>query len=82
MVVFRGEGLGGNVADTDPQKTGVPPLAAVAHDGRASRRPKWPSSSSPQAQKILAGQPKANGLTMRGFRRPRRTLPATRRSTV
>ena len=26
VVVFRGEGLGGNVADTDPQKTGVPPL--------------------------------------------------------
>ena len=25
-VVFRGEGLGGHVEDSDPQKTGVPPL--------------------------------------------------------
>ena len=31
-VIFRGEGLGGNVADTDPQKTGVPPLDPKAHD--------------------------------------------------
>ena len=29
-VIFRGEGLGGNVADTDPQKTGVPPLDPMA----------------------------------------------------
>ncbi|HUQ71927.1 MAG TPA: phosphoglycerate mutase, partial [Planctomycetaceae bacterium] len=25
VIVFRGEGLGGNVEDTDPQATGVPP---------------------------------------------------------
>ncbi|MDO4559052.1 MAG: phosphoglycerate mutase, partial [Planctomycetia bacterium] len=31
-VVFRGEGLGGNVYDTDPQKTGVAPLDPVAVD--------------------------------------------------
>ena len=60
MVIFRGEGLGGNVADTDPQTTGVPPLAPVAHDaaepadGRGGqavhrRRPKsfWPASRRP-----------------------------------
>ena len=48
-VVFRGEGLGGNVADTDPQKTGVPPLAPVGP--RRSQPPdgrRWPSSSSPR----------------------------------
>src|SRR6476659_5643078 len=32
VVLFRGPGLEGHVKDTDPQKTGVPPLAAVAHD--------------------------------------------------
>ena len=61
-VVFRGEGLGGNVADTDPQKTGVPPLDPVAHDagqpadrrgGQAVRRPGprscWPASPRPTA---------------------------------
>ena len=61
-VVFRGEGLGGNVADTDPQQTGVPPLAPVAHrpeepadrrGGRRSSSPRprssWPASPRPTA---------------------------------
>ena len=32
VVVFRGDGLGGNLDDTDPQRTGVPPLPAVGND--------------------------------------------------
>ena len=36
-VIFRGDGLGGNVADTDPQKTGVPPLDPEAHDAGSQR---------------------------------------------
>src|SRR3954464_15219381 len=32
VVLFRGPGLEGHVKDTDPQKTGVPPLPAVIHD--------------------------------------------------
>ena len=67
VVVFRGEGLGGNVADTDPQKTGVPPLAPVAHDAASQRTAEVAQQFIAQAQGILAGQPKANGLTMRGF---------------
>jgi 2,3-bisphosphoglycerate-independent phosphoglycerate mutase len=66
-VIFRGEGLGGGVADTDPQKTGVPPLAAVAHDEAGRRTAAAAEQFVAQARKILAGQPKANGLTMRGF---------------
>ena len=67
VVVFRGEGLGGNVADTDPQETGVPPLAPVAHDAASQRTAEVAKQFVAQAQKLLAGQPKANGLTMRGF---------------
>jgi 2,3-bisphosphoglycerate-independent phosphoglycerate mutase len=67
VVIFRGEGLGGNVADTDPQKTGVPPLAPVAHDPESQ----WTAEVAKQfvaaAGGLLAGEPKANGLTMRGF---------------
>jgi 2,3-bisphosphoglycerate-independent phosphoglycerate mutase len=66
-VVFRGEGLGGNVADTDPQATGVPPLAPVAHDKKSQRTAEVAAQFIAGAQKLLAGQPKANGLTMRGF---------------
>ncbi len=67
VVVFRGEGLGGNVADTDPQKTGVPPLDPVAADLQSQRTAEVAKQFVAQAQAILAGQPKANGLTMRGF---------------
>lgn len=67
VVVLRGEGLGGNVADTDPQKTGVPPLDPVAHDAASKRTAEVAKEFYKQAVKLLAGQPKANGLTMRGF---------------
>ncbi len=66
-VIFRGDGLGGNVADTDPQKTGVPPLAPQPHDDASRRTAEVAKQFIAQAQKLLAGQPKANGLTMRGF---------------
>src|SRR6476620_1050500 len=33
VVVFRGEGLSGDVADTDPQVVGVPPLDPIAKPG-------------------------------------------------
>jgi 2,3-bisphosphoglycerate-independent phosphoglycerate mutase len=66
-VIFRGEGLGGNVADTDPQKTGVPPLAPKAHDAGSEKTAEIAKQFVAQAEKLLKGQPKANGLTLRGF---------------
>ena len=66
-VIFRGEGLGGNVADTDPQKTGVPPLDPVAADLSSQRTADVARQFYAQARAILIDQPKANGLTMRGF---------------
>ena len=67
VVVFRGEGLAGNVADTDPQKTGVPVLDPVAHDEASQKTAQIAKEFHTQAVKILAGQPKANNHTMRGF---------------
>ena len=67
VVIFRGEGLGGNVADTDPQKTGVPPLDPVAADQQSQWTAEVAKQFVSQARKLLADQPKANGLTMRGF---------------
>jgi 2,3-bisphosphoglycerate-independent phosphoglycerate mutase len=66
-VVFRGDGLGGNVADTDPQKTGVPPLDPKAHDAASQKTAEIAKHFVVQAEKLLKGQPKANGLTLRGF---------------
>ncbi|MDO5309167.1 MAG: 2,3-bisphosphoglycerate-independent phosphoglycerate mutase [Planctomycetia bacterium] len=67
VVVFRGEGLGGNVADTDPQVTGAKPLDPVAKDKESEKTAQVAKQFFEQALVILKDQPKANCLTMRGF---------------
>ena len=67
VVVFRGEGLGGNVADTDPQMTDVPPLDPRANDKSSERTAQIAKEFLTQAKRILASHPKANFHTMRGF---------------
>ena len=67
VVVFRGEGLGGNVADTDPQKTGVPPLDPMPADDASGKTAEIAKQFLTQAKQLLADQPMANCLTMRGF---------------
>jgi 2,3-bisphosphoglycerate-independent phosphoglycerate mutase len=67
VVVLRSPGLGGNVHDTDPQKTGVPPLAPRASDAASQRTAEVAAEFIKQATKLLAGEKKANGLTLRGF---------------
>jgi len=67
VVLFRGRKLGGNVADTDPQQTGVPPLAPVAADEASQETAQLAAEFVNQATQLLKGQPHANGLTMRGF---------------
>lgn len=67
VVVFRGKGLEGNVKDTDPQATGVPPLEPVAEDAGSQKTADVAKEFLRQAAEILKGQPKANFHTMRGF---------------
>jgi 2,3-bisphosphoglycerate-independent phosphoglycerate mutase len=67
VVVFRGDGLGGNVLDTDPQATGVPPLEPVATNDDSDRTVEIAKEFLVQARRLLADQPKANFHTMRGF---------------
>ena len=67
VVVLRGEGLGGNVDDTDPQATGIPPLAPVARDSASQKTAEVAAEFLRQAREILKDQPKANFHTMRGF---------------
>lgn len=66
-VIFRGQGLGPNVADTDPQRTGVPPLDPVALDAASAKTAEIAKEFANQARELLAGQPRANANTMRGF---------------
>ncbi|MFM2095398.1 MAG: hypothetical protein RIS70_2522 [Planctomycetota bacterium] len=67
VVVFRGEGLHGSIKDTDPQATGVPPLAPKATDAASEKAAGVAAEFCRQAQQLLAGESKANGLTLRGF---------------
>lgn len=67
VVVFRGPGLEGDVEDTDPQATGVPPLKPVPRSAAGSRTAAVAAEFVRQAERILKDEPKANGLTLRGF---------------
>lgn len=71
VVVFRGERLGGDVDDTDPQKTGVKPLAPHARNAESERTAEIAADFVKQAATILKDDQPANMLTLRGFaRRP------------
>jgi 2,3-bisphosphoglycerate-independent phosphoglycerate mutase len=67
VLVLRGEGLSGDIHDTDPQQTGVAPLPAVAHSQTAERTAELVNQWIAEAAHILADHPPANMLTLRGF---------------
>ena len=66
-VVMRGDGLSAEIADTDPQATDKAPLPLTATAPGAHRTAELFQQWVNEAQRILAGQPKANGVTLRGF---------------
>jgi 2,3-bisphosphoglycerate-independent phosphoglycerate mutase len=67
VLVLRGDGLAGDIHDTDPQQTGVAPLPAVAHSHAAERTAELANQWIAEAAHILADHPPANMLTLRGF---------------
>jgi 2,3-bisphosphoglycerate-independent phosphoglycerate mutase len=67
VLVLRGEGLAGDIHDTDPQQTGVAPLPAVAYSSAAERTADLANQWIAEAAHILADHPPANMLTLRGF---------------
>jgi len=69
VVVFRGEGLYGDVADTDPQATGVPPKDAVALNEESKRMADIANEFIRQAKEVLKDKKPANMLLLRGFAR-------------
>jgi len=66
-VVLRGEGLSPEINDTDPQITGVPPLPARASAPAAEFTAGLFNQWIEQAQRVIKNEPKANGITLRGF---------------
>jgi 2,3-bisphosphoglycerate-independent phosphoglycerate mutase len=67
LVVLRGDGLDPRVGDTDPQRTGVPPLEPQPFDPDAKRTTELVTELDAQVRALLAGERKANALLLRGF---------------
>lgn len=66
-VVMRGEGLSPEIDDTDPQVTGKPPLPAVPTSPSAAKAASLFNQWIAEARTVIAEEPKANGVTLRGF---------------
>lgn len=69
VVVFRGEGLGDKVNDTDPQVIGVPPHDAKGHDEESYETARAVNQFVDQARLVLKNDAPTNGVTLRGFAR-------------
>jgi 2,3-bisphosphoglycerate-independent phosphoglycerate mutase len=67
VLILRGEGLGADLADTDPQETGVPPLPVVALDPGSERSASLMQGILDQIQVILGDEPVVTGVLARGF---------------
>jgi 2,3-bisphosphoglycerate-independent phosphoglycerate mutase len=67
LVVLRGQALDPHVTDTDPQATGVPALEPRALIPAAERTAEVAAALSAEARRVLADEPAANGLLLRGF---------------
>jgi 2,3-bisphosphoglycerate-independent phosphoglycerate mutase len=69
VVVFRGEGLGDAVNDTDPQQTGHAPLPARGGDPASQKTAEAVNRFVAEAGRVLKGQAPTNMVTLRGLAR-------------
>ena len=67
VVVFRGEGLGAEVSDTDPQRVGAMPLEPVARTEESSKTADAARRFIQYARDMLGARDVANMILMRGF---------------
>jgi 2,3-bisphosphoglycerate-independent phosphoglycerate mutase len=67
VIVMRGPGLSACLTETDPQKTGVPPLPAKATEAKGEKTAGLFNQWIAEAGKLLADDHPANMLTLRGF---------------
>jgi len=67
VLILRGEGLSGEIKDTDPQQVGVVPLDPVPIKPEAAKTAEVVKEFISQAKKVLSKEKKANMLLFRGF---------------
>lgn len=66
-LVLRGEGLGEEVSDTDPQKEGQAPLPATPTAPQGESTARLANAFVAAARELLSGQHPANMVLLRGF---------------
>jgi 2,3-bisphosphoglycerate-independent phosphoglycerate mutase len=67
VLILRGEGLGADLSDTDPQETGTTPLPVVALVPGSERSASLMQGILDQIQLILRDEPVVTGMLARGF---------------
>ncbi|MFP3895985.1 MAG: 2,3-bisphosphoglycerate-independent phosphoglycerate mutase [Anaerolineales bacterium] len=67
LLILRGESLGADLSDTDPQEIGVPPLEPQSRSPDSDETARLVKEFLRQTQEILAGEAPANMLLLRGF---------------
>ncbi len=67
LVVLRGAGLDPRVSDTDPQRVGVAPHTPEALDPEAKHTAELFAELDGQVRALLAHEPRANVVLLRGF---------------
>jgi 2,3-bisphosphoglycerate-independent phosphoglycerate mutase len=67
LLVIRGDGLGGNINDTDSQQTGVPPLSAEGKDEPSKKAAKYVNEFLEKVREVLKDENPANFILARGF---------------
>jgi 2,3-bisphosphoglycerate-independent phosphoglycerate mutase len=65
--VMRGDGLGSNLTETDPQKEGVIPLPVSGKDAASQRTAKLINEFVEKVKVVLAEESPANMILLRGF---------------
>jgi len=72
LLALRGDGLREEMQETDPQKTGCPPLQPNALVPEAQETADLLQKLIDKAREVLADEPRANMLLLRGYSRYRR----------
>lgn len=67
VMVLRGSNLGDNLKDTDPQKEGFPPYEPKGFDAPSEKTARIVRAFLEKAEALLADEPKANAILLRGF---------------
>jgi len=66
-IILRGDGLDGDILDTDPQSVGKAPLPAKARSQGAEKTAGLFNDIVTQAKELLSGEEKANMILVRGI---------------